>query len=423
MKLALRILNFVIMAISLAATVFLFAYPTFSFNSNIGLDVVAFSKFVPETEYSNNIDIVNSLGTDQIELRLKFKVYPVGVAKIMGGDRDRVNKAIVAENVEDITATLHEPVDLITDFSIRAIIKSMIKEEISKQIQEGITKAGTSSTPADIMRETEMNDEYFTNFSYALYDAANADGSTVDSVNEVLFSQIDLALLKADSTGYVDNGGFGASKKEEIKNNLSKTLNELQLIESDGTLKKLSNISYFYLANHIKNTLGDKIDDVDQLERVSGESDQAYCDRLVGVYVFTQTPDVFYKGVGGVALALFIGLFIFGAVWVFLFVFTLMKTLSKKPWTFFGPIFWAVGSLQLVLGLGLTIFGKFIFPKFNLSKLNLPISHIILAPRTYVLVPSILFLALCVLWVAYFVIKIIAKKQYKKEEAQTHEAQ
>ena len=75
MKLALRILNFVIMAISLAATIFLFAYPTFSFNSNIGLDVVAFSKFVPETEYSNNIDIVNSLGTDQIELRLKFKVY------------------------------------------------------------------------------------------------------------------------------------------------------------------------------------------------------------------------------------------------------------------------------------------------------------------------------------------------------------
>ena len=144
---------------------------------------------------------------------------------------------------------------------------------------------------------------------------------------------------------------------------------------------------------------------------------------MLRTFVLEKMPDAFYKGVGYVSTGLFIGLFVFTAIWGFVLVITLIKTLTKKPWTFFGPIFWAVGSLQLVLGLGLTIFGKFIIPKFNISKLNLPLSHIILAPRTYVLVPSILFLVLSLIWVAYFVLKIIAKKQYKQEEAQTHEAQ
>ena len=48
MKLVVRLFNFLIMAISLAAAVLLFAMPAFSFNSNIALDVAKFADFVPK---------------------------------------------------------------------------------------------------------------------------------------------------------------------------------------------------------------------------------------------------------------------------------------------------------------------------------------------------------------------------------------
>ena len=60
------------MAFSLAAAVLLFALPSFSFNSNIAIDVAAFSKFVPQTQYSDKIKVTESLGTDTIQLRIQL---------------------------------------------------------------------------------------------------------------------------------------------------------------------------------------------------------------------------------------------------------------------------------------------------------------------------------------------------------------
>ena len=72
MKIVIKIFNAIIMALSLVATVFLFISSTFSFNSHIALDVEKFAKFVPETKFTENIDIVNLLGTDTIHVGIKF---------------------------------------------------------------------------------------------------------------------------------------------------------------------------------------------------------------------------------------------------------------------------------------------------------------------------------------------------------------
>ena len=164
MKLIVRILNFVIMGLSLAAAVLLFAMPAFSFNSNIALDVQKLSSFVPETQYTKDIDIVNSLGTDEIQVAIKFSLNLGGVAKSMGGNRQTINDSIVSKNVDDIVTTMHEPVDLITDYSIRSIIKSTIKDEITKQIDAA--KTGSGSTAQEIMDESGIDDKYFTNFAF-----------------------------------------------------------------------------------------------------------------------------------------------------------------------------------------------------------------------------------------------------------------
>ena len=412
MKIVVRLLNVLIMALSLAAAVLLFVMPAFSFNSNIALDVNKFSEFVPKTDYTSELRVADSLGTDQIQVAIKFKMNLGGVAKSMSGNRDVINSNIVSQNVDDIVDTLHEPVDLITDYSIRAIIKSTIKAEITKQI-ENAKDSSSSSTAAEIMEESNINDEYFTNFSYELYNSTNEDGATTESVSNVLYWQINEAINKAQQAGQPIDGSKFTDKMNEINTNMAKVLNDLKLVKSDGTLVKLSEVSYFYLSNYLKEQLKDKVDAA-ELEQKSNETLPDYADRMISAYVLTQMPDVFYKSVGGVCIGLFIGIFLFTAIWLFLFVWTLLKTFAKKPFTFFGPIFWIVGSLQLVLGIGLTIFGKFILPKININMGQIPIKSFVVAPRTYALVPSILFLVAIPVAVGYFIFKCITKPKMDK---------
>ena len=409
------------MALALTATIFLFASPTFSFNSNVGLDVKTFSQFVPETKYSQDFDIEKLLGTKTIHLGVKFSLKLNEVKEIKSGDRDKINQNIVSDNVDDMLKILHEPVDLITDFSIRSIIKSIVKEQVTNQVDQAREnykqKSGQDmgSTTEEIMEEVGMDDAYFTSFAFALYDSMNSDTATVDSVTQTLYDQIDDALIKAESSGAVDSSSYNQSAKEAIKDSFVQTLNQLKLVEDGGKVKKISQISYMYLSEYLKKELENKGVEED-LEQEVGETIPDYADRLLRVFVFTQMPDVFYKAVGYVSLGLYIGLFLFAAIWLILLLFTLIKTFTKKPWTFFGPLFWIIGLLQLVLGLGLTVGGKFILPKyFDISSLGLPISSVMIAPRTYALVPSILYLVCIVLAIVYLFFKIPAKSEYKRE--------
>ena len=409
------------MAVAAAATIFLFASPSFSFNSNIAIDVKTFSQFVPETKYSSDFDIAKMLGTDTIHVGIKFSLKPNGVQEIMGGDRDVINQAIISDNVDGMLNELHEPVDLITDFSVRSIIKSIVKEQITEQIDDAREtyqqKSGEEleSTTEEIMDEVGIDDVYFTNFAFALYDAADAENATVDSVSTTLYEQIDEALIKAEN--YVDSSSYNDAAKESIKNNLVSALTELKLVEDGGKVTRISQISYMYLSEYLKKELQNK-GVSESLDRETGESLVDYSDRLLRIYVFTQIPNIFYTGVGYVSLGLFIGMFVFAAIWGFLFIWTLIKTFTKKPWTFFGPIFWIIGLLQVVLGVALTVGGKFILPQyFDVSGLGLPISSILIAPRTYALIPSMLYLGCIVLAIVYLFFKIPAKNQYKMEMA------
>ena len=217
MKLILRILNIVIMAISLAATVLLFATPSLSFNSNIGINVTTFSELVPETEYSTSFDIAKILGTDSIHVGIKFSLEPDGVKEIMSGDRDTINQKIVSDNVDDMLKELHTPVDLITDYAIRSIIKNIVKQQITQQIdnarQEYQKKSGQEleSTTQEIMDEVGIDDVYFTNFAHALYNSADAEDATVDSVTNTLYEQIDEALIRAEN--YIDSSSYNETAK------------------------------------------------------------------------------------------------------------------------------------------------------------------------------------------------------------------
>ena len=414
MKIVIRILNILIMAISVAAGVFLFMPPAFSFNSKITVNVATFSQFVPETEYSKDIDIPTLLGTDSIYVGFKFSLDAKGIMDMKDGDKEKIDDALIAKNLKDAIQMLHEPVDLITDFTIRANIKRLIYEQVYANVDEAVKtynqKVGTNNKTEDVMEEVGIDDAYFTNFSNSLYDAANSDGATLDYVNEVLLDQVNSALTKAKKSHVADTSNFGDAQKESMSESLNGVFTSLNLIEEDGVhLKKISAIAYMYLANYIKGQLTES-HDAAELERQSGENDEDYADRLVQLFITDKMPDLFYKIVGYVSLGLFVGLFVFAGVWAILLLITLIKTFTKKPWTIFGFWFWIVGVVELIVGFGLTAITRIVLSRFDVSQFGLPIKQVLVSIKTYALVPSILFAVMIVVGIVYAFFRRACKK-------------
>ena len=415
MKTILRIFNIVIMALSVLATVFLFSGPTLSLYSNISVSVTDLAKLVPETEYTKDIDIVKMLGTDTIHLPLSFTLTPTGTREIMDGNRDTFNNNVIANNIDDISTTLEEPISLITEFTVRGIVKSTIREQIRQQVQDALDAYAIGGDAEDTMEEVGMDDQYFEDFSITLYNTLNSDEATVDTASLVLYDQVEDALAKAESTGMVDTSAYGEDAKQEIRDNFINILNQIGLVNDDGTIIKISLVVYVYLSQFLKEQLSGKVEE-SELAQKSEESKQDYSRRLMKLMVYTLIPDVFYQILGYVATALYIGLYVFAAIWMFLFVWTLIKTLTSKPWTFFGPLFYLAGILQLVLGLGITILGKFVLPQADLSKLNIFITSVVMAPRSYALLSSIIFVVMVVLAIVYGFFKRRVKKEVKAEK-------
>ena len=421
MKVVLKIFNLVIMAIAALATVFLFVTPTLSFKSKVCVDIESFSAFVPTTPYTENVDIVTLLGTDEIQVGVQFTLTVSDTGKVMNGDRDYVNEDLIGPNITDIVDILHNPVNLITEYYVRSFLKGLIKDEITIQVDQARQRypEATGSTTEEIMDEVGMDDEYFENFTFSLYRAADAEGATVDSVTQVLYDQIDDALAKAEESGMVDTSGYTEESKNALKEDVVANLTEMQLVNDDGTVKRISQMSFSYLANYLRTELDGKVA-ASELEQKADEDDFKYSSRLLRLFVYNQIPDNVYQILSYVALGLFVAMFVFAANWILLIIITLFRTLlSKKPWTIFGPWFWLIGGLQIILGFTLTYLGKVALPKIDLSSLvamfHLPIRSILIAPRTFALIPSILYMVITVLAIVYGFIKRRVRREIRHE--------
>lgn len=420
MKIVIRIFNVVIMAISLAAAILLLAVPTITFKSRLSLNVETFSEFVPTTEYSDEFKISEMLGTETINLGINFSIYPGDAPKLMSGDKETINNALIEKNANEMLDTLRTPIELITDFAIRAVIRKTVEKEITTQIENARDEMHSASSAQDIMDDAGLDDAYFAHFADALYDAANKKGATVDSTGEVLYAQVDDALAKAEEFGASNTAEF-TEKREEIKENMVKILSDLNLVNPDGTLKPISQISFIYIAEHFKGELINAGYDPAPLAQRADEETPDYADRILITYLYSIIPDGFYSGAGTVSTIIFISIFVFVILWGLLFLITLLRTISKKPWTLFGPWFWIIGLLQVVVGIGLTAFIKLYLPTLAPSLEMGPISGFAVALRTCTLIPSILYLVCLAIAIPYLVLKIMAKHQHREELAMEDE--
>lgn len=421
MKLILRILNLVIAAIAGVAVVLLFAMPAFSFNSKVVVDVNKFSSFIPETTYTKDIDVVDTLGTDEIQVGIKFKLSATDINKVMNGDKDIINNNVIVKNLDDTLEILDKAVDVLADNTIRKNLQNIIKDEIARQIENGKPEGENTPSTEEIMETLDMDDHYFEVFADNLYDEANKDDATVDSVGAVLQEKIDEAVTKAEKSGAIKPGTYTQEQKEQNKLNLRNVLQQLDMIKEDGEhLEKISELPYLYILKYVKEQLNGKVAET-ELNKKAGETNKDHTFRLLEAWVLNLMPDVFYKVVSYVSLGMFIGLFVFAGTWILLAAFELLHFIfvAKKHRLFKGlflPIFVIVGLLQVVLGFVLTGVCKYVLPaKLDISSFKLPIKDAIIVPRTCTLATSIVFIITVGVGIAYFILKRCLPKEEKAE--------
>lgn len=450
MKSVIRIFNLIIMAVSGLAIALLFINSTLTFNSRISFDNEFINNYfstvverinqptqsetdpVLKEPFINEINVTKILGTDHVNLKVQFDLSFNEINTLMGKrDKELVNQELLDKNLSSIFADLHEAVNILTEYTARTALRSVAKKEIYKQVRKSLEDTGYPSTATDIMDEVGMNDNYFRGFAKTLYDAANIpdnpstakedDGCSVNKFVQTIKSQLEDVLDEADkiTNGHVNKEAMlnNPDLDNELRNGFISVITAADLIQSDGeTFVKMEKAAYVFLAKILKEQLSGTVSP-GELEPQAGESREAYAERLSKLYAHNMLPDVFYTIIGYSSLGLFIGVIVFAAIWAILIVITLIRTFSsKKPWTIFGPWFWIVGSLQVVLGLALTIFCKFYLPSMSFMQRALegsPIKSLAVAPRTSMLIPSMIFLGMIVFAIVYTIIAHPVKKEYK----------
>ena len=420
MKLISRIMHLVVAASALVATILLFSLSPLSFNSKVVVDVETISKLVPETTYAKDIDAKELLGTDEIQVGVKFKLSLGDVNKAKNGDKEVMNERLLKGNMDDVLNTLDEAVDVLADHSIRRALKSTIATEITNTIDRA-KPAEQTMTTAQIMETLDINDKYFENFANALYNEADRNNATADSVGAVLQEQTGEALMKVEKAGMVKSGTYTEDQKTAVKENLEKILDQLEMVNEDGTIKPVSDLPYLYTIKHIQKELSGKVND-SELSQKSGETTKAYSNRLLEIYVFNIMPDAFYNVVKYISLGISISVYVLAAIWLALASYQVLLFFfpAKQFGLFKGlliPFFAIAGLIQIVLGFVLTGVFKYVLPsKLDIASLNLPIKDAIIVPRTFALGTSIVLIVTLGLLIASMVIRKIAFKKEKKAE-------
>lgn len=452
MKSLIRIFNFIIIGVSGLAIALLFINSSLSFNSRISFDanfiddyfnkiIDQINESIPESEtdpvlkekYIEDINFEHVLGVNHINLSLNFDLTFSEVNFLMGKeDHDLINQELIDSNVHSIFGDLHEPVEILTEYTVRTVLKGVAKKEIYKQVKNALDdNPHASSTPLEVMDEVGLNDSYFRGFAKALFDAANSpdnpastdpdEGCSVNTFVDVIFNRLKDALTEANAAtgGEVSEDSLTEDKKEEIKNGFMTILDKAGLIREDGvTFNRISQVSYIFLARALREYLSTSTSvPASELDQKADETKEQYSERLSKLYVYNILPPIFYTIVGYTSLGVFISVIVFAAIWGILALITIFRTFSsKKPWTIFGPWFWIVGSLQIVLGLGLTIFCKFYLPGLEFVKNGLNgtgIQSFAIAPRTSALIPSMIFIGMIVFAIIYTIFAHSLKKEYR----------
>lgn len=286
---------------------------------------------------SYNIDYAAIVGEDGIPVSAAVEFTSGAFFKALSltndGIKDYVYKEIATPNVKKIIEGLKEPIGKVVENTVKAIMQEAVKESL---------KDFTSSDDINTMLNdagVDLND----NVS-AIYDEFDREGSTVDTVVDVIVSQIDDVSAKLAQAGNSEFEGVSVSEenKAEMKNSVKDMLTELDLIDENGVIKDIDAALAAIMQQAVGGnggneqtsagniTLAARFNAEGEASAVSAEEEIA--NQLTETLLQNFNLDEQSAGTVSLVLKIVAGVLIFSiATWAYIVIKIIAKAFSKNP--------------------------------------------------------------------------------------------
>lgn len=406
------------MAMAGVAMFCLLTMPTISMDAAYRMTPEQMAESFPESE-ETEIDIKSVIGEEGIDLQLKLEITPELLFAAVNGDPNVViEENFIEPNVANIVPLLKKPFEIIGKELIKVTFRVYYSGVFNAQI-DAVKPEEDTRTTEEIAEAGGLTVNYIDSLSETTFQALNNDGSTLTSVNEVIFTSIKEGDQKFNDAGTGLTLPIPEdSSKDDYKEATKGILSSVNMVKEDGEsiypvsiVMNAMLVDFFRAANEQEAPEGETI-----------EQKAQQLDTIIHDFIKNMLPSESYEAIAMVLKVLLVVIFIFVATWAVFFLYTFFRTIlaREKVWTFTGPIFWILGIIQIVLGVALTgIVGTMMSGK-GLSMMmggdetsEAILSGLKVSIKTCTFIPSIILLILIPLLIVYAVVKHKYKKQLK----------
>ena len=422
MKRRIKIFNFILMALAAASMICLVVTPTIKLDFGYHLSseqIAELARGNDEEKENSGIDFVKLLGEEGVNLDFSFEVRSKMLLKAFKEDaRTVVEEEFVKPNVENMVNSLRDPFRQIGRATTKLMFTTYYISYFDAEIAIAQEVVGDTRDVDEVRNAGGLTNAYLEELGVRAYEKAGLGNATVTAVSNEMFDSTNEATRKFNSNGTgvtlveLDESGRGT-----VRDALVSMFDSMGIIKEDGeSLYSFEVVADAFLVDTFEQ--GEHKDE-------NVETKAARLNTVLANFIRSMLPEESYDMIIMGLKFLFIGLFIFEAIWGFYFIFTLLRTLlaKKKVYTFTGLIFWILGLVQIVLGVGLTVVIAILTNGDVLSKIagdggeaaSKALASISFSLYTCTFIPSIILLVMVPLTIVYKVNKHKYKKQLKLE--------
>lgn len=389
MKLFLKIFNVVYLAIAAIAICCFLTQPYIDLKGSYNLEPANITSMVKEAAGKDitEQEIQAIVGDTAIGIDIQAKVEAKYVFNF--NDKETLKNSIVVpfDNTKQKVMTDLSP---IVENAVERTARNIAKKVIIQSVEQKIAELSPETDVQKAMSDANLDDAYFESFAGEVYAEATKENATIDKVNDNVVSgkMIDISKRLAEQAGlpeFADTTKIGGEMSAQVKEQMKSKFIENEFCDSEGNIVNIK--------EKIRSEIQSKLN---------------------------LSVDEYATSFSEYSLYYFIVMWALIAPWLALAIFSIIRIIRrKKVWVKTWYLF-VFASIQLILGVGLTIAVNNFLPKIAgvlpLGDFQDVLSTLKLSVVTSSFIPSILYLVMIPLVIVYTVFAHKAKKQYKREK-------
>lgn len=448
MKLVIKILNLVYIAIAAVAITCFCSKPFLDLKANYKLGSNDLTELVSPlvSQKLDKEEVKQCIGDKTIAADVTLVIEATDVFHFQ--DKEGLKTKLDGSLETTAMSIVKQMKDPLHEMAVK-IAKKTAKQMISDSIAHKI-EAVSSTASAEAMEKAGIDDKYLSDFTEEVYDKLCEKDPTIDKVMEIVEVKMEDVLDKlnaAEVDGFENTEGMSKDMTDTVRADMEKQFKDMGICDEDGNILNIDDAINTMLMYYIDG--GNKSESNENTEKTTEETTEGETGEggeKVKRILFAEgseeeetkkTEDELnqklknklMQSIDEMAITssfseyLFI-YFLFTMFlilpWAALAIFSLIRVIRrKKVWTKVWYLF-TFAFIQLILGVVLTIAVSKFLPQISgiipLESLRSVLSTLTMSVTTSSFIPSILYLALIPLTIVYVILAHRVKANYRKEK-------